>query len=211
MTILEMSFTGGVLITAILLLRRCALFRLPKWTFLLLWGAALCRLLLPFSFPSPFSLYTGAEALAQAVESVQEEYLADPVPQPESHPDEPPVVILPLAPQEKETAPARPAAPEPEKTALPPLTALYLTGAGLCALWFTAAYLWGLARFRDAEPVDAPILTRWRGGAPQTPGPLYAEPRRLRSPDLRTAPAHHPLSPPYGLERQPGPLLRPGP
>ena len=71
MTIQEMSFTGGVLIAAILLLRRLTLFRLPKWTFLLLWGTALCRLLLPFSFPSPFSLYTGAEALAQAVESAQ--------------------------------------------------------------------------------------------------------------------------------------------
>ena len=181
MTIQEMSFTGGVLIAAILLLRRCALFRLPKWTFLLLWGAALCRLLIPFSFPSPFSLYTGAEALAQAASSVQEEYLADPVPQPESHPDEPPVVILPLAPQEKETAPARPAAPEPEKTALPPLTALYLTGAGLCALWFAAAYLWGLARFRDAEPVDAPILTRWRGAHPR-PRVRFRQSRAVSAP-----------------------------
>ena len=181
MTIQEMSFTGGVLIAAILLLRRLTLFRLPKWTFLLLWGTALCRLLLPFSFPSPFSLYTGAEALAQAVESAQKIPFTPPLPQPESHPDEPPVVILPLAPQEKETAPARPAAPDPEKTALPPLTALYLTGAGLCALWFAAAYLWGLARFRDAEPVDAPILTRWRGAHPR-PRVRFRQSRAVSAP-----------------------------
>ncbi len=176
-----MSFTGGVLIAAILLLRRLTLFRLPKWTFLLLWGAALCRLLLPFSFPSPFSLYTGAEALTQAVESAQKIPFTPPLPQPEHAPGEQPVVILPLAPQEKETAPARPAAPEQEKTALPPLTALYLTGAGLCALWFAAAYLWGLARFRDAEPVDAPILTRWRGAHP-SPRVRFRQSRAVSAP-----------------------------
>ncbi|MEY8233539.1 M56 family metallopeptidase, partial [Oscillospiraceae bacterium 50-16] len=181
MTILEMSFTGGILIAAILLLRRCALFRLPKWTFLLLWGAALCRLLIPFSLPSPFSLYTGAEALAQAVESAQKIPLTPPLPQPESHPDEPPVVILPLAPQEKETAPARPAAPEPEKTVLPPLTALYLTGAGLCALWFAAAYLHCLLAFRNSQPADCPALDRWQSTHPR-PRVRFRQSRAVSAP-----------------------------
>ena len=52
MTILNMSLGGGVLIGVILVLRRALLHRVPKWTFLLLWGAALCRLLLPVALPS---------------------------------------------------------------------------------------------------------------------------------------------------------------
>ena len=53
MTLTQMSLQGGVLIMAVMLLRAVALNRLPKTTFLLLWGIALCRLLLPFSIPSP--------------------------------------------------------------------------------------------------------------------------------------------------------------
>ncbi len=68
MTILEMSAGGSLLIAVILLLRRAALFRLPKWSFLLLWAAALCRLLIPFSVPSQFSVYNGAAWFSQAAE-----------------------------------------------------------------------------------------------------------------------------------------------
>ena len=60
MTILEMSLGGGVLITVILALRRALLYRVPKWTFLLLWAAALCRLMVPFAIHSPVSVYNGA-------------------------------------------------------------------------------------------------------------------------------------------------------
>ena len=67
MTILEMSLGGGVLIAVILVLRRALLYRVPKWTFLLLWAAALCRLMVPFAIPSPVSVYNGAAWVAEAV------------------------------------------------------------------------------------------------------------------------------------------------
>ena len=67
MTILTMSLGGSVLIAAVLL-HHFLLNRLPKWTFLLLWGVVLCRLLIPFSLPSRFSVYTGAAWIAQALE-----------------------------------------------------------------------------------------------------------------------------------------------
>lgn len=60
MMILEMSLGGGVLIAVILVLRRALLYRVPKWTFLLLWAAALCRLMIPLAVPSPVSVYSGA-------------------------------------------------------------------------------------------------------------------------------------------------------
>lgn len=49
-----MSFWGAVFIFAVLLLRAMFLHRLPKTAFLLLWGIALLRLLIPASFPLPF-------------------------------------------------------------------------------------------------------------------------------------------------------------
>ena len=76
MTLFEMSASGAVLIGVILLLRRGLLYRLPKWTFLLLWGVALCRLLVPFRLPSPVSVYTGA---AQVIRAVREEPPSAPV------------------------------------------------------------------------------------------------------------------------------------
>ena len=56
--LIQRSIYGGVLILAILTVRAVLLYRLPKRTFPVLWGVALARLLLPFSFSSVFSVYS---------------------------------------------------------------------------------------------------------------------------------------------------------
>lgn len=58
MSLLEMSLGGGVLIAAIIVVRALAINRLPKTAFLVLWLAALMRLVLPLRVPSPASIYT---------------------------------------------------------------------------------------------------------------------------------------------------------
>ena len=58
MSLLQMSFSGAVLILAIAVIRAAAINKLPKKTFLVLWGVALLRLLVPFSIPSAFSVYS---------------------------------------------------------------------------------------------------------------------------------------------------------
>ena len=58
MSLLQMSFAGGVMILAIIVIRTLAVNLLPKKTFLALWGIAVARLLLPFSVPSAFSVYS---------------------------------------------------------------------------------------------------------------------------------------------------------
>ena len=58
MSLLQMSFAGAVMILAITIIRALAISLLPKKTFLALWGIAVARLLLPFSLPSMFSVYT---------------------------------------------------------------------------------------------------------------------------------------------------------
>ena len=58
MSFLEMSFSAAILILVISLLRRFFLNKLPKRLFLVLWGIALFRLLVPVSVPSSLSIYT---------------------------------------------------------------------------------------------------------------------------------------------------------
>ena len=51
-----MSFSGAVLIAAIIFIRLVAINKLPKKTFLILWFIALFRLIVPVSIPSVFSV-----------------------------------------------------------------------------------------------------------------------------------------------------------
>ena len=56
MNILQMSLSGAVLILAVVVLRTLAMKRLPKDTFLILWGIVLLRLTVPYSVPSELSV-----------------------------------------------------------------------------------------------------------------------------------------------------------
>lgn len=58
MSLFKMSFYGGVMILVIIILRAIFRNRLPKRTFVILWGVVLLRLLVPFSVPSEFSVYS---------------------------------------------------------------------------------------------------------------------------------------------------------
>ena len=58
MNLLQMSFSGAAFITAVVLIRAVAINKLPKKTFLVLWELVILRLLIPFSIPSMFSIYT---------------------------------------------------------------------------------------------------------------------------------------------------------
>lgn len=58
MGLAQMSFAGGVMIAVTVLARAVFISRLPKKTFLVLWGVILFRLLIPFSLPFEGSVYT---------------------------------------------------------------------------------------------------------------------------------------------------------
>lgn len=73
MGIFQMSFSGAVLIMAVVVLRALTLNRLPKDTFLILWGIVLLRLLVPLSVPSELSVYSWMERnMGQEQDSVKE-------------------------------------------------------------------------------------------------------------------------------------------
>ena len=58
MSLLQMSFAGAVMIMAIVVVRALTINLLPKKTFLILWGMAAARLLVPVIIPSAFSVYS---------------------------------------------------------------------------------------------------------------------------------------------------------
>ncbi len=156
MTLLPMSFYGAVLILAILLIRTLTLHKLPKKTFLVLWGVALLRLLVPFEISSGFSLYgllpvkTVADIPVDPFESFTND--ADSLTQSELlsgknniATDEPngKIISLPL-----------------EKPAANPVVLLHV-GTLLCGLFFLVSYIKCYREFRTSLPVTEPYSTEW--------------------------------------------------
>lgn len=174
MTILEMSFYGGVMILAVVLLRALTVHRLPKRTFVVLWLLTLARLLLPFTIPSPASVYTLAGEHAGAL--------------PIQIPTPRPAVTAPAFSQVNAPAFGQGAAPVTGNPALPAATApvgqvtpvtvptvtapapaptvpvwtlVWLVGLTACALFFLVVYVKNQREFRMSLPVENDFLTAW--------------------------------------------------
>lgn len=154
MHILTMSAAGAVLIGVILLLRPLVVARLPNRTLLVLWGVALCRLLLPVSIASPLSVYNGVDALRQ---SIQAEAPAAPA---AVHPGQPAVSSPPAVPPAAQGQASLPASPSLTWEQL--LAVSLFAGTCLLALFLTAAYWRCLRKFSKALPLENPLLTRWQ-------------------------------------------------
>ena len=73
MSLMQMSISAGLLITAIVLIRAVGLNKLPKTTFLILWCVVIIRLLMPMSIPGQFSFYSAVRSITNAVSSYGEQ------------------------------------------------------------------------------------------------------------------------------------------
>lgn len=146
MSLLQMSFSGAVMILAITVIRALAIHRLPKKTFLALWYMTLLRLLLPCSVPSVFSIYSIAKRLAPAVQKNQTGYF------PLSQADRIPVTTVTSVPN---TVPA------PAPDAISPWLIVWLAGMTVCAVFFMIAYGRGRSLFSISVPVDNAFIHAW--------------------------------------------------
>ena len=156
MSLIQMSTSGAVMILAVLLIRFAAVNRLPKKLFILLWEAALLRLLLPFSIPSVFSIYTavrrvmtrsvigwnGAVQSAQGTGIPQGAGTALPVPENMAS------TLLEIELTESAGT-------------LSIWTILWLTGVCICAVFFVIAYLRCRREFEMSLPVHHDFSARW--------------------------------------------------
>ena len=167
MSLLQMSLAGAVMILCIAALRALTIHRLPKVTFLALWGVALARLLVPYSLPSAFSVYSLLARLTPAAK---------------------PVVCTPAPPVMTVTpgtyVPVTPAVPAAPQTVplIDPWLVVWLVGALACALYFVVAYGQCRREFRASLPVEREEAMAWLREHP------LRRPMEIRQSDKITAP-----------------------
>ena len=147
MSLLQMSFSGGVMILAVIVVRMFTINRLPKKVFSLLWGAVLLRLLIPFSVPTMFSAYSlmsRNEPIQAALSDTPVEYM---IPQMAAVPTDVNVSAAEVMPDR-----------------VLPVSGwmlLWIAGVALCAAYFSISYMRGLLEFRTSLPVSNEFADRF--------------------------------------------------
>ena len=146
MSLLQMSFAGAVMILAIIVIRTLAITFLPKKTFLALWGIAVMRLLLPFSLPSVFSVYSliGNHIPMTAPAKVQQAF-----------------EVLP--PEISGQMATMPGGISNTASPISVWTIIWGIGALVCALVFAIAYWKCRQEFQTSLPVDNDFIKGWLG------------------------------------------------
>ncbi|MCM1252163.1 MAG: M56 family metallopeptidase [Clostridium sp.] len=149
MSLLQMSFSGAVLIIAVIVIRTFTLHKLPKTTFLILWWIALVRLLIPFSIPSTLSVYSFIRTDAAAYtpyDSVKETTY------------QPADMLM----NEATDAPAKEAITAPDILKnISPWTLVRLVGTAVCMLFFTVSYCRCRFEFQTSLPVQNDFVKHW--------------------------------------------------
>lgn len=156
MSLIQMSTSGAVMILAVLLIRFAAVNRLPKKLFILLWEAVLLRLLLPFSIPSVFSIYTAVRRVMirsvigwnGAVQSAQGTGIPQGVGTALPVPENMASTLLEIELTESAGT-------------LSIWIILWLTGVCICAVFFVIAYLRCRREFEMSLPVHHDFSARW--------------------------------------------------
>lgn len=149
MEILNRSFSAVVLIVAIVIIRSLALHRFPKRTFLALWGVALCRLLIPFSIPSRFSICT-------LVSMLETEFLAADT------------TIIGMIPLNIGTAPGttKTSLTVAASVSISPFMTIWIIGLSACAFFFLVTHLRCRREYKTALPVDKEFVRAWQKDHP---------------------------------------------
>lgn len=184
MTLLTMSFYGAVLISAILIIRAFTLHRLPKKTFLVLWGIALLRLLVPFELSSGVSLYSllpaefpfSAADTTGTTDSVNANFAdaADLAERSDATMPYQPEIESPAEVSQIDMATSEEAAPghmphfsEPDTSSGSSVTfVIWVSGCLLCATFFLISYLRLCREFKTSLPVTNEYAKSWLAGHP---------------------------------------------
>lgn len=150
MSLLNMSCSGAVFITAVVIIRAIAINRLPKKTFLALWMLVLLRLLIPFSIPSVFSVYTliSSKVSTPVFSEAETDRAIFAVP------SENLVTVVPKTEQLTQLSQGVQAS-----VSLPFI--VWCAGLILLSIFFTISYMFCLKEFQTAVPVQNPCVAQW--------------------------------------------------
>lgn len=141
MSLLQMSVAGGVMILAVIVIRALAINLLPKKTFEVLWGIAAVRLLIPFSVPSAFSVYSLLGSHASAIDTAKS---------PKA------IQVLPIGTAGQMTAMAN-----GSLNVVSVWTVIWAVGVLACAMLFAVSYWKCRQEFQTSLPVDNGFIRNW--------------------------------------------------
>lgn len=155
MSIIQMSSSAAVLIIVVVILRALTLYKLPKKTFIILWGVVIFRLLIPFSIPSHLSFYTGIDMLRRA--STETARFTVPATSgtlaiKTDTPNMGAVDIGKLVDSGTSTM----------SISISPLMLIWLIGICVCAIFFIVTYIKFRREFETALPVENDFITLWQ-------------------------------------------------
>jgi len=180
MSFWSMSVSGGVFILAIVIVRSLFADKLPGKVFQVLWFAAVLRLLLPFSIPSAFSIYSLAADYIPISYNHAEKSISEMLPflkqrQTDSQKEaEEWNSYAQLAEEENgfgqivdtyydqqaetENVAEQEESLRQERDDFSIWRALYWGGAGICGLYYVFTYIRCLREFRTSLPVEKTVL-----------------------------------------------------
>ena len=140
MSLLQMSFTGCILILAIIVIRALAINMLSKKTFNALWGISVVRLMIPFSIPSAFSVYSliGSHAPGNGLQAIR---------------------VLPIGASRQ--AVSMPGSITNAANAISTWTIVWAAGVLVCAVFFSLAYWKCWKEFQTSLPVGNDFTENW--------------------------------------------------
>lgn len=146
MSLLQMSFSGAILILAVLVIRGISINHLPKKTFLILWEIVLLKLIFPFSIPSALSLYSFIDQNT-AISTFTKMPAGNGVP------------VTGAAPFELTGEIAKLSANHVSSVSL--WSVIWLAGTILCTTFFTISYLRYRFEFQASLPVQNDFVKQW--------------------------------------------------
>ena len=137
MSLLQMSFTGGILILAVIVIRALAINMLPKKAFHALWWISVVRLMIPFSIPSAFSVYSlmGSHAPGNGSQAIR---------------------VLPIGASGQAAS-----MPDSITNAVSTWTVVWAAGVLVCAVLFSLAYWKCRKEFQTSIPVGNDFTENW--------------------------------------------------
>ena len=148
MNLLQMSISAAVLIAVITILRAVLIHKLPKKTFLFLWGLVLLRLLIPVSIPSPVSIYSWLGRQTPTAEQGARLYS--------------PQIAAAKRITERLAPDLSGQAAAAEHLSVSLWAVIWTVGFLLCLSFFVIAYYRGMKKFSAALPISTAFLSAWK-------------------------------------------------
>ena len=140
MSLLQMSFAGGILILAVIVIRALAINLLPKKAFHVLWEISVVRLVIPFSIPSALSVYSlmGSHSVEKGSQAIR---------------------VLPIGASGQTTS--MPGSITNATNTVSMWTVVWGVGVLACAVFFGMAYWKCRKEFQTSLPVGNDFTKNW--------------------------------------------------